>query len=106
MKHKYCVIRKVPYRIPGTERIVWANVLSQNHGVALLLIPKSQTDGAHLIVFAEENAIERVFESCGSQILELGSTEIKSVGESLKALGSKLIGEDLMRTFEKDFGDL
>ena len=106
MKHKYCVIRKVPYRIPGTDRIVWANVLSQNNGVALLLIPKSQTDEAHLIVFAEENAMERVFESCGSSMLELGSTEIKSVGESLKALGSKLLSDEITRAFEKEFDDL
>ena len=106
MKHKYYVIRKVAYRIPGTDRIVWANVLSQNNGVALLLIPKSQTDGAHSMVFAEENAMERIFESGGSPILELGFTEIKNVGDCLKALGSNLMSEDLIRAFERDIGDL
>jgi hypothetical protein len=106
MKHTYCVIRKVPYRIPGTDRIVWANVLSESNGLALLLVPRSQTDGAHSLVFAEENAIERVFESSKSPTFDVGSAAVKEIGVILKVLGSKFIRDEMVRAFEKDFGDL
>ena len=106
MKHKYCVIRKVPYRIPGTDRIVWANVLAESNGLALLLIPKSQTEGDHSMVFAEENAPDRTFESVNSPTFEIGSTAVKEIGDILKVLGSKFIRDEMVRAFEKDFGEL
>jgi hypothetical protein len=106
MKHKYCVIRKVPYRILGTKRIVWANVVSEGNGLVLLLVPKTYADGAHSIVMAEENLTDRIFEAVGSTSFEIGSMEVKTIGDTLRILGVKLLNEELMRTLEKEFGDL
>ena len=106
MNDRYCVIRKVPYRIAGTKRIVWANVLSESNGLALLLIPKSHTEGDHSMVFAEENATDRTFESANSPTFEIGSTAVKEIGDILKVLGSKFIRDEMVRAFEKEFGDL
>jgi hypothetical protein len=106
MKHKYCVIRKVPYRIAGTKRIVWANAISEGNGLALLLVPKSHADGAHSIVIAEENLTDRIFESVGSPSFDIESMDVKTIGDTLRILGAKLLNEEFMRTIEKEFGDL
>jgi hypothetical protein len=106
MKHKYCVIRKVPYRLPGTSRIVWANVLSESNGLSLLLVPKSQTDGAHSIVVAQENLPERVFESVGSPTFEIGSMQVKTIGDKLKILGMELVTEEFRRALNLEDFDL
>ena len=106
MKLKYCVIRKVPYRIPGTKRVVWANVVSEGNGLALLLVPKFHADGAHSIVMAEENLTDRIFEPVGFSTFDIGSLEVTTIGETLRILGVKLLNEEFMRTLEKEFGDL
>src|ERR1035437_7285801 len=106
MKHKYCVIRKVPYRIPGTKRLVWANVISEGTGLVLLLVPKSHADEAHSIVMAEENLTDRILEAVGSTSFDIGSMEVKTIGDTLRILGAKLLNEEVMRTLEKEFGDL
>ncbi len=106
MKHNYCVIRKAPYRVPGTKRVVWANVVSESNGLALLLVPKSHTDEDHSIVVAQENLTDRTFDSVGSPAFEIGSTEVKSIGEILKVLGSQLLIEEMRRTFEEELGGL
>jgi hypothetical protein len=102
MKHKYSVIRKVPYRIPGTKRLVWANVVSENQGLSLLLVPKSQTDGAHSLVLAEENVFERVFECVGPHTFELETGDIIRIGKTLRALGESLWATDLLHQLEAD----
>lgn len=83
------------------DRIVWANVLAESNGLALLLVAKSHTDGAHSMVFAEENAIDRVFEGSRSLIFELGSTDVMEIGKTLKVLGSKLIKDESVRALKR-----
>jgi hypothetical protein len=106
VKHKYCVIRKVPYCIPSTKRIVWANVVSESNGLALLLVPKSHIDECHSIVVAKENLTERIFESVGSPPFEIGSTEVKTIGGTMRFLGEKLLREELIRTLDLEDFDL
>ncbi len=101
MKHKYCVIRKVPYRIPGTKRIAWANVVSESNGLTLLLVPKLHKDGEHSIVVAQENLTDRVFDCVAAPTFEIGSFEVKCVGDILKILGVKFLNEEMIRTFEE-----
>jgi hypothetical protein len=106
MKIKYCVIRKVPYRVPATNRIVWANVLSESYGLALILVPKSHTEGAHSIVVAQENLSERIFEAVGSSSFEIGSMEVKTVGDTLRILGWNFLVDELRQTLEEELGGL
>jgi hypothetical protein len=104
---KYCVIRKVPYRIPGKKsRIVWANVIAENNELALLLVPKTHVEGSHSIALAQQNGLEGVFEAISPSTFEIGSTEVKRIGNTLKALRSKLISDETIQAFEKEFGDL
>lgn len=86
---KYCIIRRVSFRMPGTDRSVWANVVSENNHLALLFVPSTQVDGSHLIVLAQEDA-RGVFESVGSPPFEIGSSEVKLIGNTFRAFGKEL----------------
>ena len=104
---KYCIIRKVPYRIPGKKsRIVWANVIAENSELVLLLVPKTHVEGSHSIALAQQNGLEGVFEAISPSTFEIGTVEVRNIGQTLKLLGSKLISDEILRSFEKEFGDL
>ena len=104
---KYCIIRKVPYRIPGKKsRIVWANVIAENNELALLLVPKTHVEGSHSIALAQQTSLEGVFESVSPSTFEVGTSEVRNLGQTLKLLGSQLIRDEMVRAFEKEFGDL
>ena len=84
---KYCIIRKVSLRLPGTDRTVWANVVSENDQMALLFVPKTEADGSNLIVLAQEQA-GGVFESVGPLPFEIGSPEVELIGDTFRAFVS------------------
>lgn len=99
---KYCFIRRVPFKTPGKKpRIVWANVLAESEGLALVLVPKPDTCQPHSIFIAEENLVERVFESVGTFRFDLESTDIKDAGDRLRILGKNFLDEEHRRRFRR-----
>ncbi|HNQ88448.1 MAG TPA: hypothetical protein PKM73_07540 [Verrucomicrobiota bacterium] len=59
---KICLVRKVPYRVPGTNRLIFALVLKESEGLALLFCRATREDEANTLVIATENVQDRVFE--------------------------------------------
>lgn len=59
---KICLVRKVPYRVPGTNRLIFALVLKESEGLALLFCRATTEDEPNTLVIAAENVGERVFE--------------------------------------------
>jgi hypothetical protein len=63
--------------MPGKKpRILWANVIAENQGVALLVVPKSSTDQPHSIYFATENVEQRVFEAVTEHRFDIETLDV------------------------------
>lgn len=87
---KYTIIRKVPFKLPGfKDKIVWANVLAENQGFVLVVIPKPSKDQPHRIFFATENVTERIFEPLNEFQFHLSTDEFIAAGDRLKILGKQ-----------------
>lgn len=84
---KYCIIRRVPFKLPGSAKIVWAYVLAENEGLALIHVPKSNDNGPHSIFIAQENAAERVFQAVNPIRFDLETEQMKEAGDRLRMLG-------------------
>lgn len=99
---KFCIIRKVPFRTTGKKsRIVWAHVLAESEGLALVLVPKPEHDRPHTIYIAEENLSERVFESVGPYF-NLETDDVQRAGDRLRLLGKSFAQEEFLRQFRTD----
>jgi hypothetical protein len=100
---KYCVIRKVAFKTPGKKsRIVWAHVIAESEGLALLLVPKPEHERPHAIFIAEENLAERVFESVGPHRFDLETQDVKAAGDKLRMLGQTFLDAEFLRLFRPD----
>ena len=85
---KYCIIRRVPFKLPGHKsRIVWGHILCEVEGLALVLVPKPETDQPHSIFIAAENIADHVFESVGPYRFNLETDDLREVGEKFRMLG-------------------
>ena len=99
---KYCIIRKVSFRLPGTDRTVWANVLCESEGLALLLVPRPDRNQPHSIVLAQENVTERVFESLSTHRFDLESEDMVELGQKLRLLGKSFCEAEFKSRFKLD----
>jgi hypothetical protein len=100
---KYCIIRRVPFKTPGKQsRIVWANVLCEHEGLALILVPQTDTNQLHSIYIATENFAEHVFEAVVPHHFDLGTDDLKEAGNKLWIMGESLSAADLNRRFRPD----
>jgi hypothetical protein len=100
---KYCIIRRVPFRWPGKKsRIVWANVLCEREGLVLVHVPKSDMERPHSIFIAEENIIDRVFESVGPHRFDLETEDLTEAGDKLRMLGKSFSNAEFLRRFRFD----
>ncbi len=100
---KYCIIRRVAYKFPGTSRILWANILCEREGLALLLVPKSTDHGSHSLVLARENVSDRLFESEGGNMFDLETNDMGEVGKKLRILAKEFSFSEFTRhLFDSD----
>jgi hypothetical protein len=102
---KYCFIQKVPFRVPGSERILWANVLAQSQGLTLLIVPKSHTKEPHSIYFATENVEEHVFVAVTEHRFDIETLDVIEVAKKLKVLGQSFFDAECRKIFWRDIGD-
>lgn len=103
---KYCVVRKVPFKTPDRKpRIVWADVIAESEGLALVLIPKADRDGSHTIFITQENIAERCFEAVTPYRFNLESEAVKEAGEKLRMLGKSFYEADLEFRFRRQRHD-
>lgn len=102
---KYCFIQKVPFRIPGSKRILWANVLAQSQGLTLLIVPKSHTKEPHSIYIAVENVEQRVFEAVTEHRFDIETLDVIEAAKKLKVLGQSFFDAECRKVFWRDQDD-
>lgn len=99
---KSVVLRKVPYRTSGKPRLLWAFVLAQSRGLALLFIQKPDDNYPHALAIASED-LGGVFEDvAGASRFPLETQDSDEVGGRLEALGDGLTKVDFRRLFKMD----
>jgi hypothetical protein len=102
---KYCIIRRVPFKWPAKKsRIVWAHVLAEYEGLALVLVPKTDTTSPHSIFIAQEDITERIFEPISPHRFDLETAGVAEAGDKLRMLGKAFMAQEFNGLF--DFGDL
>lgn len=100
------IIRRVPFKTPGKKsRIVWANVLAESQGLALVIVPKMGTDQPHSIFFATENFAERVFETVSDLRFDLETMDVMEAADKLKMLGKTFFHEDFLSEIRRNRRD-
>ena len=99
-----CIImRKVPYRLPGTTRLVWAVILAEREGLSLLFVQKPDEHRAHTLAIAAENVPERVFEDVtAASRFPLEEEDLVGIGSKLQALGEGLSEAEIQRFFRSE----
>ncbi len=91
---KPCIMRKVPYRLPGTTRLVWAIVLAEREGLSLLFIKRPDEKWNHEITIGTETA-ERVFEAVPVFRFPVEYEDLEGIGVKFHTLGGSLTEDDI-----------
>lgn len=99
---KSVVLRKVAYRLPGKSRPVWAFVLAQAQGLALLFVQKPDDNYSHALTIASENPGAGVFEDVGANRFPVETQDLDEIGGRLEALGDGLTKVDFRKLFKVD----
>lgn len=99
---KPCIMRKVPYRLPGTNRLLWAIVLCQNEGLSLLFVKSPDDQRSHQITIACESVPERVFESVNVSSFPVEQGDLECIGVKLEALGDNLKTDEIEEFFKSE----
>ena len=94
-----CIIRKVPFKIGN--RIVWALVLSEREGVALLVLQRMDNSKTHSLVVGTEGA-NGIFESADVTRFPLEHGDLAKIGRKLDALGDELDEDAFFRFLKAD----
>ena len=100
-----CILRKVPYRLPGTKRLVWAVVLAEHEGLSLLFVQKPDDKRSHVLTIATENVAERLFEEANANRFSLDHSAMAEIGKILQALGEGLSESEFHRFFRWEDDD-
>ena len=102
---KCCLIRKVPYRLPGTSRLVWSLILAEREGLSLLFVRKPSDNYSHSIVIAQENVESRVFEISNASVFPSETRDMIEIGSIFETLGHGLQKSEFDGFFEGDIED-
>ena len=99
---KPCIMRKVPYRLPGTTRLVWAIILAEREGLSLLFIKSPDEQRSHEIAIGTENVTERVFESVPVSSFPVEHGDLEGIGVKLNTLGGGLTADEIEDFFKSE----
>ena len=103
---KYTIIRKVPFKMPGSKsRILWANVLAENQGLVLVIVPKPDKKQPHSIFFSTENITDHVFEAVGEHRFDIETMDVMEAADKLRMLGKSFFNDEFMYQIRRDFPD-
>jgi hypothetical protein len=93
------VLRKVPYKLPGTKRIVWGVIVGESRSLSLLFVRKPDEKHEHMLAITMENVPERVFENVDASQFFVGHEELAKIGTNLQAVAEGLSSEEFVRRF-------
>jgi hypothetical protein len=100
-----CIIQKVPFRLPGTSRTVWAFVIHEREGLSLLLVPNPVLGKIQSIVLAQESPLEHVFESANSNWINIHASELEKLADSLSVFAFEFQFTEMRRIMGADDDD-
>lgn len=98
---KPCIVRRVAYRLPGTPKVIWANVLCEREGLALLMVPRPDARQLHFIVIGQQNT-ERIYEHVPSIGFEFESEDMMHIANKLKMLAKEYCRKEWESLFEPE----
>lgn len=99
---KPVIMRKVPFRLSGTTRLVWGIVLAEREGLSLLFIKSPDDSRSHQLAICMENVPERVFESVNVSSFPVEQGDLESIGVRLGALGDNLTTDEIEEFFKSE----
>ena len=94
-------MRKVPFRLPGSTRLVWGIILAEREGLSLLFIKRPDEKWSHEIIIGTETA-ERVFESVNVFRFPIEHEDLEGIGTKLKTLGKGMSVDELEQFFKSE----
>jgi hypothetical protein len=80
--------------LPGTTRLVWAAVLSESQGLALLFVRKPDEKWNHEIVLATENVKDRCFELANVSRFPVEPEDLQQIAHGLAAMGEGIADDE------------
>lgn len=86
---KMVIVRKVAYCLPKSNRLVWALVLAERQGLALLFVRKPDGKCSDALVIASENVSEKAFEAVNTSAFPIEQSDLAGIGDKLSALGDE-----------------
>ena len=99
---KPCFIRKAPYKLPGTTRLVWAAVLCESQGLSVLFVQKPDDKWCHEILFATENIKERCFELANVSRFPVEPEDLEDIGFKLRMLADAISEDEIEKFFRNE----
>ncbi len=99
---KAYLIRRVPYLLRGTTRIVWGIVLCEREGLSLLWVQSPDNNMPHLIVIATEHVESKLFVDVNVNNFPLEKADLRSIGSKMKALHRMFVEEDFKDFFRPE----
>lgn len=99
---KPCIIRRVPYLLRGTSRILWAIVLCETEGLALLWVQTPDNVIPSTLVIATEHVAEKVFVDVNVNTFAFPKELLADVGGKMKALGQMFIEQNFKNFFRPE----
>ena len=95
-----CILRKVPFRLPGTSRLVWSVILCEREGLSLLFVQRPDDKRSHTLTIATENVTERCFEEVNASGFQLEHADLAGIGKKLHAIGEGLSADEFLKFFK------
>ena len=94
-------IRKVPYRISGTNRIVWGVVLAKSEGLSLLFVRSLLKKGSDHLAIAKENP-EGVFDAAGVSSYPIKRPLLLKATATLALIGGAMTEEEISEILKSE----
>jgi len=99
---KMVIVRKVAYRPPKSNRLVWSLVLAERQGLALLFVRKPDGKRSNELVIATENVPEKVFEAVNVSAFPIEQSDLAGIGDKLCALGDESAEDEFERMIKSE----
>ena len=92
---KCLFVRKVPFKLPPKNRLVWGLILAENAGVSLLFVRKPDDHHQNMIVAATENVSDRIFEPVAMSHFPLENNDLETISDCFQTLSRSINTVDL-----------